>query len=280
MIAMTGKTAPIAFTDLDGTLLGQEDYRYDAALPIIDRLKTEAIPLIPVTSKTRGEVADLREAIALSDPFIVENGSGIFIPAGDKRFPIKEGDGQENYRLLQLGTTYPEARGGLRQLELHLGTKLSGFGDLSVTDIQRLTGLPPEDARRAKQRDFSEPFITPQNIPTSQIEKAVRELGWQVVIGDRFSHLIGADAGKGEAVRKLLDSYQKTLGDRPILSIGLGNSPNDLPMLAAVDLAIVLPGKKGIHPGLRGRGWQIAPFPAPEGWAEVLREILDNKLEK
>ncbi len=275
---MTRKTAAIAFTDLDGTLLGQEDYRYDAALPLIDRLKAEEIPLIPVTSKTRAEVADLREAIALEDPFIVENGSGIFIREEDERFPAIARDTRENYAILRLGMTYPEARAGLRQLESRLGVKLSGFGDLSVADIQQLTGLPPEDARRAKQRDFTEPFITPNNIPAWQIEASVQELGFQVVVGDRFSHLIGAKAGKGEAVRQVVESYQKTVGDREIFTIGLGNSPNDLPMLEAVDRAIVLPGKKGIHPGLTGRGWQIAPSPAPEGWAQALKAVFADRL--
>ncbi|MEM9538306.1 MAG: HAD-IIB family hydrolase [Cyanobacteria bacterium P01_E01_bin.42] len=273
---MTGKIAPIAFTDLDGTLLGSEDYRYDAALPLIHRLKSENIPLIPVTSKTRAEVADLRAAIALEDPFIVENGSGIFIPAGDRRFPVTGGEIRDGYAILQLGLTYAEARAELRQLESRLGVTLQGFGDLSVTEIQQLTGLPADDARRAKQRDFTEPFVTPKTIPGAQIATSVKELGLQVRVGDRFSHLIGANAGKGKAVRKLVASYRETIGDRQIFSIGLGNSPNDLLMLGAVDLAIVLPGKNGIHPSLAGRGWQVAPSPAPEGWAEAVKAVLDN----
>ncbi|MBP0017284.1 MAG: HAD-IIB family hydrolase [Cyanobacteria bacterium SBLK] len=273
---MTGKIAPLVFTDLDGTLLGSEDYRYDAALPLIHRLKSENIPLIPVTSKTRAEVAELREAIALKDPFIVENGSGIFISLDDPRFPVAGSEIRDNDAILQLGLTYPEVRAQLRRLESRLGVKLQGFGDLSVADIQRLTGLPLEDARRAKQRDFTEPFVTPKNIPGSQIAASVKELGLQVTVGDRFSHLIGAKAGKGEAVRKLVASYQKTIGDRQIFTIGLGNSPNDIPMLEAVDLAIVLPSKNGTHPGLAGRGWQVAPSPAPEGWAEAIRERLDR----
>lgn len=275
---MNSNIAPIAFTDLDGTLLGQEDYRYEVNLPLLDRLKAEAIPTIPVTSKTRAEVADLREAIALSDPFIVENGSGIFIPEEDVRFPITGGDRWENYRLLRLGTTYEEARRGLRQLESLLGLELQGFGDLSVADIQQLTGLPREDAQRAKQRDFTEPFITPKNIPTLQIEASVKELGFQVVIGDRFSHLIGVNAGKGKAVSQLVSCYQKTIGDRQIFTIGLGNSPNDLAMLEVVDRAIVIPGKNGVHPGLLGRDWQIAPSPAPEGWTEALEGVLAKML--
>ncbi|MEQ8755571.1 MAG: hypothetical protein RID09_18920 [Coleofasciculus sp. G1-WW12-02] len=50
--------------------------------------------------------------------------------------------------------------------------------------------------------------------------------------------------------------------------MGLGNSPNDLEMLKAVDIPVIVPGNKGIHPGLSGKGWQVAP--GSQGWAEAV----------
>ncbi|MCW6035586.1 HAD-IIB family hydrolase [Spirulina subsalsa FACHB-351] len=267
---MTAQTSILLFTDLDGTLLGSEDYRYDAALPLLARLQTQQIPVIPVTSKTRAEVAGLRAAVGLRDPFVVENGSGIFIPQGDPRFPVA-GETWGDYTLVRLGGDYATTRQALRQLEQVLGLPLQGFGDLTVAQIQQLTGLAPQDAAEAKQRDFTEPFVTPKGLSPQTLEGAAEELGWQVVVGDRFSHLISPQAGKGKAVQALVKIYQTS--DR-LLTIGLGNSPNDLPMLEAVDLPIILPSVKGIHPGLAGRGWRVAPCPAPEGWARVLEEVL------
>jgi mannosyl-3-phosphoglycerate phosphatase len=39
-----------------------------------------------------------------------------------------------------------------------------------------------------------------------------------------------------------------------IITLGLGNSPNDLEMLENVDIPIVVPGCRGSHPELADRG--------------------------
>ena len=49
-------TRIMIFTDLDGTLLNHDDYRYDAALPALDAIRRLHIPLIPVSSKTMVEM--------------------------------------------------------------------------------------------------------------------------------------------------------------------------------------------------------------------------------
>lgn len=49
----------ICFTDLDGSLLNHDDYRYDAAIPVIRQLQVAGVSLIPTTSKTRAEVMGL-----------------------------------------------------------------------------------------------------------------------------------------------------------------------------------------------------------------------------
>jgi|GEM_PF-4973656 len=58
-----GITLLLIFTDLDGTLLNPDDYRYDDAIPVIQKLQTQKIPIVPVTSKTRKEV----EVLCIAD---------------------------------------------------------------------------------------------------------------------------------------------------------------------------------------------------------------------
>lgn len=261
----------IIFTDLDGTLLNQDDYRYDEALPVISKLKKEKIPVIPVTSKTRAEVEVLIKEIGLNDPFIVENGSGIFIPKNDSRFNLKQTTLNEEYNLKMLGCTYSEAREGLQKVSQTLGKNLQGFGDLTEQDIVNLTGLSLDESKLAKTRDFTEPFVTPKDVSAEKITKAVHKNGFQVVVGDRFSHLIGINSGKGKAVNWLLENYQNK--SEKITTIGLGNSPNDLSMLENVDIPIIIPGEKGIHKGLSGKKWKIAPFSGCKGWAAIVEEM-------
>jgi mannosyl-3-phosphoglycerate phosphatase len=266
----------IIFTDLDGTLLNQEDYDYQPALPVIEELKYRQIPVIPVTSKTRQEVEFLRQEIGLSDPFIVENGSGIFIPQGDRRFLVSGEQQQGNYYLKLLGCNYLQAREGLSKVAVILEKPLQGFGDLTETDIERLTGLSLTEVKLAKAREFTEPFVTPAGVSTTALEEVVESLGFRVLLGDRFSHLLDAGAGKGKAVKWLMNNFiaKNTPLDEKLITIGLGNSPNDIEMLEAVDIAIVIPSRKGVHPGLANRGWQVAPLPGSAGWAKVLPKLL------
>jgi len=272
---MTTPAPAIVFTDLDGTLLNARDYRYDAAIPTLDRLKAAGIPTIPVTSKTRAEVELLRREIGLSDPFVVENGSGIFIADDDDRFSIETDMRADGYRIVPLGGGYAEARDRVARLGEALGVELGGFGDLTPEDLCDLTGLAIEDAKRAQTRDFTEPFVTPRELSSADIAAAAASLGFKVVVGDRFSHAIDPQSGKGVAVRALLDAYQYPAGELAI--VGLGNSPNDLPMLVAVPRPIVIPDETGApHPGLAGRGWTLAKQHGCAGWALAVGEILDE----
>jgi mannosyl-3-phosphoglycerate phosphatase len=270
-------TALILFTDLDGTLLNNADYGYGAALPVLEKLKNQGIPVIPVTSKTRVEVETLIQQIGLRDAFVVENGSAIYIPRDTCPFELPEGEDIGPYRVVTLGVAYVMARAGLKAIAQEIGRPLKGFGDLSVEQVQQLTGLSEHDAHKAKTREFTEPFLTPKNTPPEKLTAAVETMGFKVVVGDRFSHLLGGEAGKGVAVRQLAAQYATTFPDENVWTVGLGNSPNDLDMLENVDQAIVLPGASGPHPQLADRGWQIAPKPAPEGWAIAVNQILAER---
>lgn len=302
--AFGAKCGIVIFTDLDGTLLNSDDYRYDAALPMIAELRSRHIPLIPVTSKTYAEVAALMGALRSRDPFIVENGSAIFWDPADTRFDL---DGCQPWQdggwiCDVLGCTAETARGALQQLGTQLGQTLRGFRELGLAGVQELTGLSEADAAGAIARDFSEPFVTPRGVDPTQIQAAATRCGLRVTVGDRFSHAIGQGAGKGAAVQRLIDRFHPTsnpiatsaaaptadrTGDlspdpnrprsRP-LTLGLGNSPNDLEMLQAVDQAIVIPGETGPHPDLADRGWMVAPEPGCRGWAIALSTALHAAL--
>ncbi|MEM7794409.1 MAG: HAD-IIB family hydrolase [Cyanobacteria bacterium P01_C01_bin.118] len=270
-------TQLIIFTDLDGTLLNGETYDYAATVPIIQQLKSLKIPVVPVTSKTRAEVSTLRQEVGLTDPFVTENGSGIFVEVNHNPFKEPPGEQEDDYYLVDLGCPYVQARAGLRVIANELRHSLLGFGDMTIERLQKYTGLSAKDAQEAKAREFSEPFITPKAVTSEQIVEAVETIGFKVVVGDRFSHLIGPDAGKGNAVKRLVALYQSILpSDENIVTIGLGNSPNDLDMLENVDHPIVLPGAEGPHPQLGNRGWHIASASAPQGWVDAVTAICQQ----
>ena len=67
----------VIFTDLDGTLIDTETYSYDRALPCIEHLRNQEIPIIFCSAKTRAEQEVYRKELQIKDPFIVENGGAI-----------------------------------------------------------------------------------------------------------------------------------------------------------------------------------------------------------
>ena len=279
----------IIFSNLDGCLLNQENEDYKLIIPVIEKLKAQGIPLITVTSKTCAEVADLRETLGLNDPFIVENGSAIFIPQGDLRWQTDETTLESDYYVKTLGCTYIEARAGLKIIQSTLRiNNLKGFGDFEDTEIQSLTGLSRTVARKAKTREFSEPFIPPKDISTVDLENAAAEFGFRVLFGapqselqkKRLYYLVGINASTGRAVQWLRNHYQPETVPDKIVTIGLGNSSQDLTMLEKMDIPVVIPSTTGIDPSLVSKGWKTSKSPDYQGWVEAITEICQLQMKK
>lgn len=259
----------IIITDLDGTLLHHRTYSFEEAKPALDLIRERGIPLVICSSKTRAEIEVYRERLDNGHPFISENGGGIYIPAG--YFPgHRSGEMRDGYEVIALGSPYEEIRKRLAALRGRLGTAVRGFGDMSAAEVAELTGLTVEEARLAKQRDFEEPFIFSGALDEHFLKEIEGEkLRWTQ---GRFFHLMG-DHHKGRAVNILRRLYERSSG--PVMTIGIGDSLNDLPFLLAVDRPVLVKKESGRHddriniPNLvRTEGI------GPSGWNEAIVELL------
>ena len=79
----------IIFTDLDGTLLDYASYSFAKAETALAYIKQRSIPLIICSSKTKKEILVYREKLGIKEPFISENGGGIF-DTGSHLAPVSE----------------------------------------------------------------------------------------------------------------------------------------------------------------------------------------------
>jgi len=260
------------FTDLDGTLLDHEDYSFAAARPALERLRQRGIPLIFTTSKTRREIESLRDLLGFHDPFISENGGGVFFPASYAPW-VPEGIILPSHVFVRLGKPYGEIRRFTKTLDPSYGVR--GFGDMEATEISRLTDLSPDEARRAAAREFTEPFLLEREEALPEIEARAALEGLQVTRGGRFHHLIGASQDKGKAVRLVTEILERKFGKRP-LTVGLGDSPNDFPMLESVDIPVLIPHPDGQYEPFSGPGVIRAPHPGSRGWNAAMEKILDR----
>jgi len=147
----------LVFTDLDGTLLDHHTYSFNGAGKTLERLRRSAIPLILTSSKTKAELLKLQGLLGLSEPFISENGGGLFLPPG---YPLPVNGRLANHGRLRcrlFGLPYSYIRNVFAGISPEYGIR--GFGDMTVEEIMAHTGLSREDAILAGKRDFSEPFL-------------------------------------------------------------------------------------------------------------------------
>ncbi len=267
----------LIFTDLDGTLLDHRTYSWAAAAEALQEIERRRVPLVFVTSKTRAELEVLRRKLGLGHPFVTENGGGIFIPQGYFNLRLEGAQRAGRYHCFALARPYSEVVAALEELAAEAGVSVVGFHEMSAREIAQNTGLSLKEAELARQREFDEPFFF-AGAGEEAIQKfaqAARRRGLKVVRGGRFWHL-AAGSDKGRAVRHLVKLYRTALRSR-LRSVGLGDSPNDLSLLAAVDQAVLLPQPDGSFTSdvlsrlphvVRGAA------PGPAGWNQAVLKIL------
>ncbi|QSP93423.1 HAD-IIB family hydrolase [Marinobacter salinisoli] len=256
----------VVISDLDGTLLNHDNYRWEAAGPALERLRQADIPLVLNSSKTAPEVRQVRADLGNQAPFIVENGAAVVIPPQTFGNPDEEvmNFGASRARVLAV-------LGSLRQG----GAQFRGFNDLSAEALADITGLDVASAERAKDRLGTEPLLWDGTDAELEAFRAGLEAeNLRLVQGGRFFHAMGV-FDKADGARFLLDKYREQYGDQPLVAIALGDSPNDQHMLESADIPVVI---RGVHsdevqlPSARHAMRSIKP--GPEGWNECVLNLL------
>ncbi|WP_102224649.1 HAD-IIB family hydrolase [Acidimangrovimonas sediminis] len=246
------------FTDLDGTLLDHETYDWQPAAGVLARLVGMAVPVILASSKTAAEIAPLRSAMGLGAfPAIVENGAGV-LPGGADR--------------PDTARTHPALMASLADAP----PGFQGFTLWGAEEIARRTGLPPEAAARAAERDFSEPGVFEG--PEEDLKKFLQYLETKGIKATRGGRFLTLSLGGTKADR--MAEIAAALGTDT--TVALGDAPNDIPMLQAADYAVVIPNPahagpwEGLGQGPDGTRLRAAPDPGPKGWASALDGLLSD----
>ena len=271
----------IILTDLDGTLLDHQTYDYSPARPALAKLKEKNIPLLLCTSKTAAEVIPFRAEINNEDPFIVENGGGIYLPKGYFSTIPAQTRQINHFLVISQGPPYSQLQEALAQISDQYGLLVESFDRMTASQLAENSGLSLDQAQRSLQREFDLPFrILSQNYSRGQLEEEAQRLGLRLTQGGRFFHLSG-DREKGAAAAQLIELYEMNRGG-PVQSVGLGDSHNDLSMLREVEIPVIIPNPYSLAPlADELPGARRVCHPGPRGWNEIVLSLLgEESMEK
>ena len=252
-------------SDVDGTLM---DHSYDLtpARETIKELQKLSIPVILCTSKTASEVRVIRNELNLTDPYIVENGAAIY----------GESLNRVNGEII-LGIKYEFLEEILNCISKEIDYKLIPLNNLNDQEATQLTGLKGSSLKLMRDRHWSMPFLNPPSFLDEKINICCKKYKVDIFKGNRMSHLLSTKSNKGKAINALKE-YSNI---QNIEIIGLGDSPNDLPLLLNSDIKIVIPGIDGpnlnLIDQLKDFKFTLASEPNGYGWKNEINKLINKR---
>ncbi len=259
----------ILMTDLDGTLLGHDDFDFAPIKPALLDYLADGMTLLPNSSKTRPEMQAFCEAFGARLPFIYENGAALANgdllaashPAADSCHPAA------------LDIAALEAR-WTGQIAAGLRQHCVFVKDMDRPRQQAVLGLQGAALERAMGRAYSLPFLFEgHDRARTELTRQARAAGLSIQQGGRVCNLSGQH-GKADFNSMIKDSLGSRVGG-PL--IAFGDSQNDTAMLEAADIACILPrpGEGPLQLANPPARVITAEQPAPLGWLEAAQAALN-----
>lgn len=261
----------IVFTDLDGTFLDHDTYSHEASMKGLEILKKRRIPLVMVSSKTFDEMKIIHSDLKLNSPFIFENGGGLAFPE------IIQGD----YSFRTTGPDTSTLKIHLATLEKEFSCAIRFICDISLEQLIAATALPEYRARLAQMRKVSLPFLISDkkkfgNEELNLINSHIHHLGIVITKGGRFFHLMSNSFNKGTAMEDVVTHYKKIMPDAMIVTMGIGDSENDIALLEKVDKTYLVRKKDGSYISTGIKNIIITEKAGPAGFSEAILKEFDS----
>ena len=264
---MKQKKQIIIFTDLDGSLLNKDTFKFDEIEDYFRELVSKDIKIIPNTSKTEAELLDFNNLYKLNLSFIAENGSSIHgLNLIHANLPEKISLSRPTNQIYEI---YNE------NISSDLKKKITFISKLNIKEQQEIFGLPLDKIELALKRNNSLPIQFNGNaIEKNEFIKIMKNAGLTVQTGGRVINICD-NVNKAKAMFKTLELIKKEIDDE-IVTIGVGDNQNDIDMLRQSNYACLVKNDNFDSSLINIDKLIKSNEPSPNGWADVIKTALQK----
>ena len=257
----------LIFTDLDGSLLDKETFKFDVIKDFFKELVRNGIIIIPNSSKTEAELLDFNEQNNLDLSFIAENGSSIHrLNKIHQNLPDK----------IIISRTIDEIRNIYEEnISLDFENKITHILELEREKQQKILGLPLDKIKLAIKRDHSIPIkFNGTESEKNEFTKILKNSGLTIQTGGRIMNVCD-NVNKSIAMSKALQLIRKQLDDE-VITIGVGDNENDIEMIEQTDYPCLVKNKNFDSSLINIDNLIKSDEPSPKGWSDVIKTALQK----
>ena len=261
---MSKKFSLIIFTDLDGSLLHRDNFKFDEIKDYIKNLIDNGVIIIPNTSKTEKEIEEFIKELGKELPFISENGSSIHgLNLINANFPNKIILSRDKEELIKIfDSKVPD----------NLKAKCKFISEMNSRQQNNIFGLQGNNLKNALNRKYTIPFLFEgDNLEKNKLLKILKSSSLTMQEGGRVLNL-GDKTDKVKSMNQVLKIYRKV--ENKIKVIGVGDNFNDLDMLRNCDIPCLVFNDQFKQDQININNLIFSNKPSPEGWADVIKTAL------
>ena len=254
----------IVFTDLDGSLLNTQNFKFEKAKSLIKKIIKDSNFIIPNSSKTELEIKNFIKKLKIKLPFISENGSEIHnLNTIERKLPKKITIARDRNTILKIF---------LKNMSKEILIKCDFLYKMNNKKKSNILGLKGRDLIASSKRRFTYAFIFKGDSKLKKLLfKKTYKAGLGIQQGGRVMNL-GDNVTKGMAIKKTLN-FIKSVNKNKITTIAVGDNQNDLSMLKVVKYPCIV-SNRSIK--INNKNKIYTNKKAPEGWIEVVKKAMDK----
>ena len=254
----------LIFTDLDGSLLHRDTFKFDEIKDYLKQLISKGIFIIPNTSKTEKEILEFNNELGLSLPYISENGSAINgLDLLNSNLPKELILSREKDSLIKI---FKEA------VPVNLQNKCKWLSEMDKKKQSLIFGLEDDKLKMALDRKYTIPFLFEGNkSERNELSKIVKNKGLALQEGGRVINLTDK-VNKAKALQVFVRFFKKN--NKNVKTIAVGDNYNDLDMLKTSEFPCLVFNDKFTLDEIPIKNLITTNKPSPEGWADVIKKAL------